>query len=87
MPSSHPSDQQDFQKHQAGDSQHQQPGRLIATAISLLFKLGYFAASVTQCLLPPVAALVVLPGDCLQAPQSSSVQLRVGLVGRRSLQE
>ena len=86
MPSSHPSDQQDSQKHQAGDSQHQQPGRLIAVAISLLFKLGCFAASVEQHLLPPVAALVVLLEDCLQVPQSSSVQLGVGLVSCRSLQ-
>ena len=85
-PSSHPNDQQEFQKHQAGDSQHQQPSRLIAAAIILLFGLVYFAAAVGQHLLPPVAALVVLPGGCLQAPQSSSTQLEVGLVGCRSLQ-
>ena len=86
-PSSHPNDQQEFQKHQAVDSQHQQPSRLIAAAIILLSGLGCSAAFVGQHLLPPVAVLVVLPGDCLQAPQSSSKRLEVGLVGRRSLQE
>ena len=86
-PSSHPSDQQEFQKHQAGDSQHQRPSHLIAAAIILLSGLGCSAASVGQHLLPSIAVLVVLPGDCLQAPQSLSKRLEVGLVGRHSLQE
>ena len=85
-PSSHPNDQQGFQKCQVKYSQHQQPSRLIAAAIILLFGLIYFAAAVGQHLLLPVAALVVLLGGCLQAPQSSSTQLEVGLVGHRSLQ-
>ena len=85
-PSSHPNDQQGFQKRQVNYSQHQQPSRLIAAAIILLFGLVYSAAAVGQHLLPPVALLVFLPGGCLQAPQSSSTQLEVGLVGRRSLQ-
>ena len=84
--SSHLSDQPDFQKHWAADSQHQQPNRLIAIAIIQLSGLECFAACVTQRLLPPVAAPGVLLEDCLQAPQSSSVQLGVGLVGRRNLQ-
>ena len=86
-PSLYPNDQQEFQKHQSVDSQHQQPSRLIAIAIIRLSGLGCSAASVAQRLLPPVAVLVVLPGDCLQAPQSSSTQLEVGLVGHRNLQE
>ena len=84
--SSHPNDQQGFQKCQVNYSQHQQPSRLIAAAIILLFGLVYSAAAVEQHLLPTVAALVVLPGGCLQAPQSLSTQLEVGLVGCRSLQ-
>ena len=87
MASSHPSDQRDSQKQQVGDSQHQQAGRLIAVAISLLFGLGCFAAAVEQRLLPPVAAPGVPPEDCLQAPQSSSKQLGAGLVNHRSLPE
>ena len=79
MASSHPSDQQYFQKRQAGDSQYQQPGHLIAVAIGLLFGLGCFAASVEQRLLPPVAVLDVPPEDCLRAPQFLSKRLEVGL--------
>ena len=85
--SSHPSDQQEFQKHQAVDLQHQQPSHLIAIAIIQLSGLGCSAASVMQRLLPPVAVLVILPVDCLQAPQSSSTQLEVGLVGHHYLPE
>ena len=84
MASSHPSDQQYFQKRQVGDSQHQQPGHLIAVAISLLFGLGYFAAFVGQHWLPPAVALVIpLPG-CLPVPLSSSMQLVVGRVNHRN---
>ena len=74
-----------MQKRQAGDSQYQKPGYLIAVAISLLFGLRCFAASVTQRLLLPVAALDVLPGDCLRAPQFLSTQLGAGLVSHRNL--
>ena len=63
MASSHPSDQRDSQKQQVGDSQHQQPGHLIAAAISLLFGLGCCAAVVEQRLLLIVAAPGI-PPEC-----------------------
>ena len=86
MASSHPSDQQYLKKCQAGDSQHQQPSRLIVAAIILLSGLGCFAAFVTQCLLPPVNAPDAPHEDCLQAPQFTSKRLEVGLAGHRNLQ-
>ena len=85
MPSSHLSDQQDFQKHRAGDSQHQQPSHLIAIAIILLFGLVYSAAAVEQHFLPPVAAPGILLEDCLRAPQFSSKWLEAGLADHRNL--